>query len=289
MNYSEQILKARFEQLPEDIREAIMATPWREKLKQISDRHNLHIDQAGHLGEETVLVMFGIEHADNLIANIAKHAEISEEKAEAIAEDLNREIFLKVRESLKKIFEERDEKGEDSSFLGDSLLGKRDKKETEGSLLGKTGEEELNRESILREIEDKEHHNLPSTNKTELHLEIPFPSEIVEKSTNFHLEASLPSEIAPSGQGAFQNQKMTDEIKREKPIEINLELEQIAKKPFESKDEALRTMPKDIIKAKMGGTVSVPKETVEIGDVVPPPKMKLPDVGKIDPYRESVG
>ena len=104
MNYSEQILKARFEQLPEDIRKAIIATKWEYKLGQISDKHNLHIDQAGHLGEETVIVMFGLEHPENLVANIVRHVEVSEEKAEAIAEDLNREIFLKVRESLKQKF-----------------------------------------------------------------------------------------------------------------------------------------------------------------------------------------
>lgn len=164
MNYSEQILKARFEQLPKDVKKAIMATPWEEKLNQISNKHSLHIDQAGHLGEETVLVMFGIEHTDSLIPNIVKHVEVSEEKAEAIAEDLNREIFLKVRESLKKIFEEK-----------------------------KSDIEEIpSREDILREIEDKEHH--------ELHLDVSFPSELAVKqpdeimilTENTHLETKQP-------------------------------------------------------------------------------------------------
>lgn len=235
MNYSEQILKARFEQLPEDIKEAITATPWKEKLRQISEKHNLHIDQAGHLGEETVLVMFGIEHADNLIANIAKHVEVSEEKAEAIAEDLNREIFLKVRESLKKIFEERDEEG--SSFLDDSLLGK-------------TGEEELNREDILREIEDKEHHNLPTISNPELHLEVSPPSELAVKQ---------PDEImvAPS-----ENQSIAPTI------------------------EAPATIKHDIFKEKMSGMVNIPKETVIINDSVSPTKT---NPTKVDPYREQVG
>ena len=101
---------------------------------------------------------------------------------------------------------------------------------------GAETEEMLKREDILREIEDKEHHNLPMVNKSELHL-----------------EAKLPSEIA-----SFQNQKMTDEIKREKPAEINFQPEQIPKKMLVSQDEAIKTMPKDIFKAKMGGTVSVP-------------------------------
>lgn len=269
MNYSEQILKVRFEQLPKDVKEAIMGTPWEEKLKQISDRHNLHIDQAGHLGEETVLVMFGIEHADNLIPNIAKHVEVSEEKAEAIAEDLNREIFLKVRESLKKMFEEREE-GKGNSLLDDSLSA------GESSLSGKT-EENLNREDILREIEDKEHHNLPLADKAEHHLEIPFPREIEE-------EPATPIDIHLS------SKKEGIDAKDATPVEINISPDQTKKKITELQPDALRTMEKDIFKAKMGGTVSVPKEVVEIVDVKIPPKAKQPNIGsKIDPYRESVG
>ena len=265
MNYSEQILNARFEQLPEDVRGAITATPWKEKLKQISDKHNLHIDQVGHLGEETAIVMFGLEHPENLVANIVKHVEVSEEKAEAIAEDLNREIFLRVRESLKKIFEERDERA-GGSFLAGSLLGKSGEKESATEM-----DETLKREDILREIEDKEHHNLPAVNKQELHLENPFPSEV--------------------GQSVFpQNQKTTDSVKRENPVEINFRTEQAQKEIPIKQEEALKTMPKDIVKAKMSGTVNMPKETVEINDTNTSAKKLPSDVGnKIDPYREQIG
>lgn len=261
MDNTKEILKDQFKKLPKDIQDAILAVDLRSKMQFITKKNNLHIDQTEALENEAVFVLLGLEHPSGLVTNIAKHVEVSEEKAEAIVEDLNREIFLKVRESLKKIFERKDEEGD--SFLASSFLG---------NTAEKTDEEELTKEDILREIEDKEHHNLPSINKSELHLEIPFPREIV------NLEMKHPSE----------NQKMTDEIKREKPAEINLESDKIAKKPFESKEEALRTMEKDIFKAKMGGTVNVPKETVEIGDAVLSPKVKLPDVGKIDPYREKV-
>lgn len=250
---TKEILKDQFKKLPKDIQEAILAVDLRSKMQFITKKNNLHIDQAEVLENEAVFVLLGLEHPNNLVANIAKHVEVSEEKAEAIAEDLNREIFLKVRESLKKIFEER--AGEGGSLL-----------------LEKTEEEALNREDILRDIEDKEHHNLPTVNKSELHLETKHPSEIMTMR-----------------QGDFQNQKTVNEIKREKPVEINFQPEQIPKKPsVVLQEEALKTMPKDIFKAKMGGTVSVPKETVEIGDSVPPlTKKPSPDVGnKIDPYRE---
>ena len=309
MNYSEQILKARFEQLPEDIREAIIATPWKNKLAQIASKHNLHIDQEGHLGEETIIVMFGLDHPDNLVYNISKHVEVSEEKAEEIAEDLNNEIFLKIRESLKRVIEEREEEGEgenNKSFLVDSLSP--DKAGLLGGKKEETREEEeiLNREDILRDIEDKEHHNLPSINKSELHLEARLPSGIVKKTVNL-----------PSEQVSFRN--MTNDVKTEKPAEIkplrnsaelereqkifekvnrsaeqydtankiNIRTEQTQKQPASA--EAIRTMEKDIFKLKMSGTVSVPKETVEVNDFLPKLSKKPASDGDraMDPYRES--
>ena len=239
-----------------------MSIPWKEKLRKISDKHNLHIDQAGHLGEETVLVMFGIEHANNLVANITKHAEVTEEKAEAIAEDLNREIFLKVRESLKKISEERSESG------GGLLEERKDTKTTE--------EEILKREDILREIEDKEHHNLPAVNKTELHLGTKRPSEveIVEKPV-----------VVESSQTAFQNA-----YNKTNAAIINPTKYQAPQKPSVPQEDIVRTMEKDIFKTKMAGTVSVPKETIVINDSAPQSKTKQPSVDKkVDPYREQVG
>lgn len=292
MHETKEILKNQFKKLPEDIQSAILAVDLRSKMQFITKKNNLHIDQAEALENEAVFVLLGLEHPNNLIANIAKHAEVSEEKAEAIAEDLNREIFLKVRESLKKIFEERSE--EESSLLG----GKEKDRGSflASSLLGKTGEkteeEALNREDILREIEDKEHHNLPTVSAPELHLEARPPSELMVKqpdeimitTNNTHLEARPPSEIAP-----FQKMK-TDDVKIEEPPEmIIIRPKQEQKKPAPPQAETIQAMRGDIFKDKMSGTVSVPKETVEIGDSKLPPTVTQPKaVSKIDPYREQV-
>lgn len=265
MNYSEQILKARFEQLPDDVRKAIIATPWKDKLAQIASKHRLHIDQADSLGKETIIVLFGLDHPDNLVYNIAKNLEVSEEKAEAIAEDLNREIFLKVRESLKGIFKER-EGEENGSFLAGSLLGKK-----EGGAMGE--EEILNKEDILREIEDKEHHNLPMINKSELHLGVQLPSEIKV----FEKPAETNSFINESK--SEEERKIFEKVNRNPNLGVQLP----------SKEGTIKTMPGDIFKLKMSGTVNVPKETVEIKESKVLPKVKLAGTSKkIDPYREEV-
>ena len=266
MYESKEILKNQFKKLPKDIQDAILAVDLRSKMQFITKKNNLHIDQAETLENEAVFVMLGLEHPGNLVANIAKHVEVSEEKAEAIAEDLNREIFLKVRESLKKIFEERDEMA-GSSFLAGSLLEKTEEKESKTE-----ADETLKREDILREIEDKEHHNLPAVNKQELHLETPFPSEISE-------------------QVSFQNQKMADNIKREEPAEmIVIRPEQPQRQPAVPQAEAMKTMKGDIFKNKMSGTVNMPRETIEINDAKTPAKKLPSDISnKIDPYREKIG
>lgn len=253
MNDTKEILKNQFKKLPKDIQDAILAVDLRSKMQVITKKNNLHIDQAGVLENEAVFVLLGLEHPSGLVANIAKHAEVSEEKAEAIAEDLNREIFLKIRESLKKIFEEKNETA------------------------GET-EEELSRGEILREIEDKEHPNIPALdNKPELHLEARPPSEIVVKE-NINLSGE---------QAAFQ--KMEGDIKKENPTEINFQPEQAQRQPSAPQTEAIKTMTSGIFKDKMSGKVNVPKETIEINDSAPPLKKTSSETGKIDPYRERIG
>lgn len=249
MNETKEILRNQFKRLPKDLQDAILALDLRAKMQFITKKNNLHIDQAGALENETVFVMLGLEHPDDLIYNIAKHMEVSKQKAEVIAEDLNREIFLKVRDSLKKIFEERNAEG--SSFLANNLLGKTE----EESAKTKTEEmeEELNREKILREIEDKEHHDLPTVavkqELQDIHLETKFPGD----SSNSNLE------VKPSN------------------------APQVAK--------ALDEKSNDIFRKKMSGVVNAPKETININEP-PLPTKKFPSDAnskKIDPYREQIG
>ncbi|MDE1988187.1 MAG: hypothetical protein KGJ58_00980 [Patescibacteria group bacterium] len=305
MNYSEQILKARFEQLPEGVKEAIIATPWKDKLAQIASMHRLHIDQADRLSKETIIVMFGLDHPDNLVYNIAKNVDVSEEKAEAIAEDLNREIFLKVRESLKKIFEERE--GAESGSLGKT-----------GEKTAETETEEIpSKEDILREIEDKEHRNLPTVDKSELHLEIKPASEIVEKTASWTNHPQIErisfkkgeSDVKVKMEKATETNpfRNSDALEREKkifervnriPTQEQPDIISESKRSMETKRaseegapqaETIKTMRSDIFKSKMSGTVNAPRETIETNDSKSSPKMKPSDTGKkIDPYREEV-
>lgn len=247
MKYTNEQINTMYRSLPLDIREVIASVEYMDKVQAVGKKYKLMIDKTGALSEETGFVLMGLTPSKDFTKNIRERLEVSEDVALNIVNEINEQIFFAVRESLKKIFEERDAEG--SSLLGGSLL------EEKGSFLGKKEEEEMpSREDILREIEDKEHHNLPAVNKSELHL-----------------EAKLPSGI----------------VKREKPAEmILIRPEQPQKESATPQAEAMKTMKGDILKSKMSGTVNLPKETIEISGSATPAKVKLPDVGKIDPYRE---
>ena len=89
--------------IPEDIRVVILSADTKQKLAGLASKYNLRGVQEGNLEIETNLVLLGLEHPSKFIGNIAKALNLPEEKARAIAEDINTEIFRPVRESLKKI------------------------------------------------------------------------------------------------------------------------------------------------------------------------------------------
>ena len=92
-----------FEKLPQDIKEAMYGIDSSEAIQSISKKYNLLIDKMGILSEETGLVMLGLTHPKDFISNLAKRLQVDQLTAKSIAQDVNEQIFKKVRESLMKI------------------------------------------------------------------------------------------------------------------------------------------------------------------------------------------
>lgn len=103
MDETQNILRMQFQKLPKNLQEVILSAGLQEKLKRIFKKFNLHIDQAGALENETMLVMLGLESAGDYIENIKKALDITEVRAHMITADVNKEIFTQIREMLKKI------------------------------------------------------------------------------------------------------------------------------------------------------------------------------------------
>ena len=89
--------------LPEDLKNAIFSIDSAETIQAIGKKSNLPIDKIGELADETGLVMLGLTHPNNFISNLAERLKLDKESARKIAEEINTQIFAKVRESLKKI------------------------------------------------------------------------------------------------------------------------------------------------------------------------------------------
>ena len=96
MNFQE-----AFQKLPADVQTAIYSVETSRAIEQIADKHYLLIDKMGLLAEEVGLVMLGATHPKDFIRNLSDKLGIDRETAKKIAEDVNQQIFAKVRESLK--------------------------------------------------------------------------------------------------------------------------------------------------------------------------------------------
>src|SRR3989338_2674258 len=97
------IIGESYKRLPFDLKKAIVSGETRQQVQAIADRHHLLYEQVADLETETALVMLGLRPQADFITNVKGALNLPEEKARAIAEDINTEIFRPVRESLKKI------------------------------------------------------------------------------------------------------------------------------------------------------------------------------------------
>jgi hypothetical protein len=103
--YTPEQLREIYLKLPEDLKDAIFSVDSAEIIQAISKKYNLAIDKTGELADETGLVMLGLSHPKDFISNLSRRLQADKETAEKIAGEINSQIFVKVRESLKKIHE----------------------------------------------------------------------------------------------------------------------------------------------------------------------------------------
>ena len=95
-------IEERIAELPEDIQEAILAADLDARVQRIGAKHQLHVDQMGVLADETMLVMLGFVELEQFASQLETHLKISPEAARALGGDVSNEIFMPIRESMKK-------------------------------------------------------------------------------------------------------------------------------------------------------------------------------------------
>ena len=141
-NFTEKQIAQMYDNLPEDLKDSIFSVDTTSVINEIGRKYGLAIDKIGDLANETGMVMLGVTHPNEFIGNLADRLEVDKEKARAIAGEINEQVFKKVRESLRKIHNMREEAEEEKvADVGHSVSNIT---------------EIVNRSDILKEIE-KDH------------------------------------------------------------------------------------------------------------------------------------
>jgi len=148
---------ALLETLPIQIQEVIKNSNWTEKLSAISKRHNLRLDQMSQLENLVFLIMLGVINPNKIGTELAEIG-VKSDQIDSLIAEIEQEIFQKIKTELINNFERLEDSPEVS--------------ETKNP---------LERDAILKEIEDHDESNLPAT---QINIPVPTPTIIQSNPTN---------------------------------------------------------------------------------------------------------
>ena len=100
-------IQKKFDSLPEDIKSLVYSSDMLTTIQKIGQQYKLHIDQLDVLEAETADVMTGFTEPENFASSIAERLAIDKQTADKIAQDINDQLFVKIRESMKKTYEQQ--------------------------------------------------------------------------------------------------------------------------------------------------------------------------------------
>jgi hypothetical protein len=109
MDYDYKTLEEKYKSLPADIQLGMSSPDVPRKILKIADEHELFIEQADELSDEVSYVMLGLTPPKYFVKTISERLKIDEKRAIEITQDINKEIFDGLRESLKKIGKDQEE------------------------------------------------------------------------------------------------------------------------------------------------------------------------------------
>ena len=95
-------IEQRIGKLPADIQNAIFAVDFNDKITAIGNTAKLHVDQIQELNDLTMAVMLGFMNEDEYQKEITALAEGDAAVIQKILHEVNSQIFLSIRESMKR-------------------------------------------------------------------------------------------------------------------------------------------------------------------------------------------
>jgi len=90
-------------QLPQSLQQIMFNTEIAEKIKKIAENNNLNKTQTWSASYITGMILLGETNIIDFLKSIEKECKLEREQARQLARDINSEIFLPVKDDLKKI------------------------------------------------------------------------------------------------------------------------------------------------------------------------------------------
>lgn len=122
----------RLKQLPRPLQDAIQSADVDIKLRTISQRHAIHVDQGAVLENEVKLTLYGFEKVENLAHNIQTEVGLDAATAQQLAEEISSEIFEPIREQLERNLDHPDAKSDTMTDAETTRTRILDKEHAEG-------------------------------------------------------------------------------------------------------------------------------------------------------------
>ena len=102
--YTQEEIKAMRANLPQDLKDALSSLELMEELRRIVTEKHLHVDEAGDVAETVELTLSGLVKASEFVSRLRELLPSkSEVEVSALAEEINRRIFIKIHDSLKSV------------------------------------------------------------------------------------------------------------------------------------------------------------------------------------------
>ncbi len=128
-DYTNEQLIEMYHKLPKDVQEAILSVDTSNTIREIGEKHKLMIDKIGDLADETGLVMLGLTHPGQYVSHLIERLGIDREAAQEITEEVNNRILFPIRDSLRKIQEEREATAEVPEIIKSEISAEETKPE----------------------------------------------------------------------------------------------------------------------------------------------------------------
>ena len=168
MKYDYNILEEKIKSLPQDMQVAMFSPKISDHVQEIAQKYSLDIEQTGVLMDITGYVMLALIPSRNFVSELSKEAGIDATKANAIAKDINDNVFAEIRDSLRKIQEIAENTSADLEKAGNFSV---EKNQSDENTSAHPSTENISKADLLNSIENPEtNSNLP------INMVIPVPT-----------------------------------------------------------------------------------------------------------------